>query len=356
VAISGGSGSLQITTTSLPQATVGVPYSTMLNASGGIPPYAFTVLQGPAWMITNSSGALSGTPTETGTFNLLIYVVGNGEGDATTNLTLEVTQPTALSLVSSLPSAVVGMPYMAAIVSGGRPTYMLEVTNGNLPNGFSFDSATGNISGTPAQAGNWTIPVRITDSSSPPATVTGEINLSATMLSELRITLSTEISVYTNSDINFELTAMGGVAPYTWSVVQGTFQEGISLDGSSGRLVGRVTHVGSSTVTFGVNDSMGNHVEKEIIVRATVFRSGGGGSGRGGASNRSGCACIAASTTTGSGGALEAFQLLIGAFALGFVFSLRRFSCKEGAWVRRSGRDARRSSPPSDLHRGPSKS
>src|SRR5450432_4271991 len=60
----------------LPQATIGGPYSTVLNVSGGASPYSFS-LTGflPAGLSLNSAtGAISGTPTAAGTFYFNITV------------------------------------------------------------------------------------------------------------------------------------------------------------------------------------------------------------------------------------------------------------------------------------------
>ncbi len=60
---------LQITTSSLPDATVGVPYSATLAATGGTPPFKWKVVTGslPAGLTLSSSGTISGTPSSTAT-------------------------------------------------------------------------------------------------------------------------------------------------------------------------------------------------------------------------------------------------------------------------------------------------
>jgi hypothetical protein len=67
---------LVITTTSLPQGVEGAAYSQTMQASGGTPPYAWTVSSGstlPSWLKL-TSGTLSGTPTETGSFPFSLTV------------------------------------------------------------------------------------------------------------------------------------------------------------------------------------------------------------------------------------------------------------------------------------------
>ena len=60
---------LQITTTSLPDATVGQPYSAQLAATGGTTPYKWKISSGtlPAGLTLSTSGLISGTPSSTAT-------------------------------------------------------------------------------------------------------------------------------------------------------------------------------------------------------------------------------------------------------------------------------------------------
>ncbi len=66
-----------ITTSSLPGAQQGVAYSATVSASGGTPPYTWSVISGslPAGMaLAASSGTISGTPTTPGTSNFTVQV------------------------------------------------------------------------------------------------------------------------------------------------------------------------------------------------------------------------------------------------------------------------------------------
>lgn len=68
---------LVITTTALPRAIEGQPYSQTLQASGGIPPYTWSVGAGslPAGVSLSSAGVLDGTPSVTGVFNFDAQVI-----------------------------------------------------------------------------------------------------------------------------------------------------------------------------------------------------------------------------------------------------------------------------------------
>jgi hypothetical protein len=94
-----------ITTTSLPAAMVGVAYSQTLQATGGTPPYTWSVSAGalPAGVTLNTStGALTGTPTTAGVFAFTAQVVDNLSQTDTQPLSIAVSGPTN---VTAWPSA-----------------------------------------------------------------------------------------------------------------------------------------------------------------------------------------------------------------------------------------------------------
>jgi len=91
----GGGNQLQITTSSLPPATVGAAYTATLTASGGTPPYTWTLASGslPAGLTLPADGTGSwGTPTGSGSSTFTIEVTdSSGTGLATAVLqTVEV--------------------------------------------------------------------------------------------------------------------------------------------------------------------------------------------------------------------------------------------------------------------------
>lgn len=71
-------GTPNITTTSLPQATVGVAYSFQMEATGGSGTYAWSITAGtlPAGLSMSAGGLISGTPTAA-VSDTLTFLVAN---------------------------------------------------------------------------------------------------------------------------------------------------------------------------------------------------------------------------------------------------------------------------------------
>ena len=87
---------LKITTTSLPNGTLGVLYqTTVLQATGGVQPYTWTILSGtlPSGLMLATNGTISGTPTgtTTGTSSIKFQVADAETPPMMQNTTLSLT-------------------------------------------------------------------------------------------------------------------------------------------------------------------------------------------------------------------------------------------------------------------------
>jgi len=118
LSIAVGIGELEITTTSLPIATRDALYSQTLAATGGIAPYGWSVAAGalPAGLsLDASTGAISGTPTATGTCSFTAQVTDSQGTPASATAALSIAvniAPTYQYLSSDPESATTNTNYV----------------------------------------------------------------------------------------------------------------------------------------------------------------------------------------------------------------------------------------------------
>lgn len=166
---------LEITSTSLPMATVGQFYSATLQARGGQPPYTnWTRTAGSMPAGINdpmAGGVVSGTPSPVCSTTMSTFSVQLADSallpatDTQANISLAV-NPAALLIVNAgLPVGTVGSSYLATIqVNGGSPPYTFTTT-GTLPSQLGpIHPMNGTISGTPDTVEARTFDVIVTDS------------------------------------------------------------------------------------------------------------------------------------------------------------------------------------------------
>lgn len=84
---------LSITTASLPNGALTIPYNTTLAASGGTTPYGWskTGTMPPGLSLNAATGAITGTPTATGTYPVTYTVTDSVLGTASKSLSITIT-------------------------------------------------------------------------------------------------------------------------------------------------------------------------------------------------------------------------------------------------------------------------
>ena len=87
-----GGESPEITTTVLPNGRVGAGYDQPIVATGGTPPYTFTLDSGslPTGLTLETDGQLHGTPTASGTFVFTVQVEDDALETDTQELTIQI--------------------------------------------------------------------------------------------------------------------------------------------------------------------------------------------------------------------------------------------------------------------------
>ncbi len=124
LAISIVSPTVSITTATLPDGTVGAAYLQSLAASGGTPPYSWSIVWGalPAGLNLSSAGAVSGTPTNGGTFSFIAQVADNASVTAQQIFTVAIqNNPPGLSVLSATNGTI-----QLLITGDGGANYSIE--------------------------------------------------------------------------------------------------------------------------------------------------------------------------------------------------------------------------------------
>jgi hypothetical protein len=254
-----GTGSILITSLTLPDATVSTPYSGQLTATGGSGSYVWTLSSGtlPGGLTLNgATGLISGTPRSAGTslFTVTVTDSANTTVTASLNYTLKTNVITIVT-TSPLPVASEGAPFSQTfIASGGTGPYTWNIPSGLIPKGLVLNQTTGVLSGVPTVPGTYVLPVTVTAASD---TTTNDfilqVNGSGSLLSVTTTALIPAPVV--NTYFNRQLTATGGTTPYTWSLESGSaLPAGLALN-SGGVISGVPTTAGTTTVTIQVTDT-----------------------------------------------------------------------------------------------------
>jgi hypothetical protein len=166
---------LQVTTSSLLPGTQGVYYTSPLAATGGVPPYSWSLTTGslPAGLTLSGTGVIAGTPIASGSFPITVQATDTQMNTASAGLTLTINSgPLVITTTLALPSGIQSVPYSATLgAAGGTPPYTWAVRLGTLPSGLTLNPSTGVISGTPTASGTSSIEVQVQDSESPPVIV-----------------------------------------------------------------------------------------------------------------------------------------------------------------------------------------
>ncbi len=162
-----------------PYGQVGVAYPGITpGTTGGTAPITWTATPGslpPGLSLNTATGAITGTPTNVGTYPFTLTGTDSGAPvpqTASVNLSITVQGPALVITTTSLPPGQELGFYPPAFLysSGGYSSISWAVTGGSLPAGFTLSSS-GVISGLVVAAlGVYQFTVTATDSSTPPLT------------------------------------------------------------------------------------------------------------------------------------------------------------------------------------------
>jgi uncharacterized protein (TIGR03437 family) len=167
--------------------SVANPFTYNITLNGGFAPFRYEISSGllPPGLTLSSTGTISGTATQTGTYtaNIRVSDLNNSTAEFSFNFLVSDNR-LSLAFPQATPPAVLYQPYrLAPTITGGRPPYTSSLSGGLLPSGLSFDATTGTLSGTPLFPAATSLTLRTRDS----AANTVELPLTLNIAPPLRL-------------------------------------------------------------------------------------------------------------------------------------------------------------------------
>jgi hypothetical protein len=260
---------LEITTTALAGTAVGEDYDASIAATGGAPPYSFSISAGetPAGLAVDEDGTVSGRVAGSATTeNFTVEVADSSTPQFTA--TQEYTIGVELEIATgALADATGGVEYSDALVArGGVPPYAWTLTAGSLPAGLAM-GADGVVSGTPdalCAAANASLSVDVTDSATPAATVSRSgIDLTVNPAA-LDITTAALPGGQIDVAYNQPIAVSGGVPPYSFEVTGGNLPSQLSLNPGNGRITGTPDTLETQAFEITVTDTCPNSATQDL--------------------------------------------------------------------------------------------
>ena len=236
----------------------GSAYSYQIAATNSPTKYGASGL--PTGLIVNtSSGLISGTTTATGTSNVTISAA-NVTGTGTATLTLTVLPPVPAITSSLSASATVGSSFSYSITASNNPT---SYNATGLPSGLSINTSSGQITGTPTQAGSTNVTISASNAGG-----TGNATLTITVqsLGKPVITSSLSKTGLIGAAFSYQITATNSPNGFGASGLP----SGLGVNSSTGLISGTPATTGTSDITIIAANSNGPGVATlTLVVQAT---------------------------------------------------------------------------------------
>lgn len=178
-----------------------------------------------------------------------------------------------ITVSGSPPGGFVNEPYSYQLSAiGGQASYQWSHVDGVLPQGLTLNQASGVISGTPGQVGDYAFTIQVTATDGD----WGHDKFSIRIGRELRISpAALPRALAGRRPYQFTFTVNGGTSPYRWSMAPGSrLPAGLHLDPYAGCISGTATASGITHFTVRVRDQGGGpgaqqaDADRDIDVKA----------------------------------------------------------------------------------------
>ncbi len=184
-------GPLAVTAQTMPTGAIGEAYPTpTIGATGGVPPYTFSVSAGtlpPGLSLSPSGGTagqITGTPNSAATaspYDFTVKVTDSASETATNTFTIIVNAALTITTPPTLTGGTEGASYslnLTATGGIGSYTWGLLFSSNPLPTGLTL-STSGVLSGIPTVSGPFTFTVQVSDAATGVATASLSLTIAA---------------------------------------------------------------------------------------------------------------------------------------------------------------------------------
>jgi hypothetical protein len=250
-----GCQTITVTNPANTNGTVSSPFSETFTQTGAIGGATFTTASTlPAGITLATNGVLSGTPTQSGTFPIVVTVTdGNGCTGTSPTYTLVIACQVITVTNPANATGPAGSPFSETFIQAGAIGTALFTTASTLPTGLTLSTA-GVLSGTPTQGGIFPIVVTVTDSNGCTGTgTTYNLNITCPVIT---VTNPANANGTASSPFSETFTQTGAIGGATFTLNSGTLPTGLSL-AANGVLSGTPTQTGSFPITVKVTDGNG---------------------------------------------------------------------------------------------------
>ncbi len=238
--------------------SVGKFYFLSLNCQGGVPEYEWDGSNLPEGLSLFPTGFLVGTPVKAE--QMIAHVrVRDKSGDVVSgNMAIQVLSEVLEITTAFLNEAKLNEFYRVQFAAhGGTFPYLWSLVG--QPSGLILDSASGIFSGTPLEAGDFSLAVQVKDSAN--RQVNAEIPF--TVLAEpLQITDAILPDGFAGTSYQTVIGVKGGKAPYSWNIIGGGLPANLKLNSSTGLISGIPSKGEKTSFEIQVTDQRNSKIQK----------------------------------------------------------------------------------------------